>query len=188
MRPLKLTLSAFGPYSGRTEIDFSLLGADGIFLITGDTGAGKTTVFDAISFALYGEASDGTSRRHSRSFRSDFAAPTELTYVEYVFAHKGKSYRVKRSPEQTTAKLRADGLMKRSADAELEYLDSGEAVSGVEAVNARVYGIIGLNRNQFANTVMIAQGDFLKLLLASTDDRKKIFQKLLVLDGIKMVS
>ena len=178
VKPIKLVMNAFGPYSGRTEIDFSLLGSDGIFLITGDTGAGKTTVFDAISFALYGEASGGSSRRHSKSFRSDFASPADITFVEYVFSHRGKSYRVKRCPEQTTAKLRGEGFAKRAAEAELENLDSGEVLSGVEAVNSCVYGLIGLNRNQFANTVMIAQGDFLRILNAKSEERKALFQKI----------
>ena len=89
MRPKKLTMSAFGPYSGLTELDFDALGREGLFLITGDTGAGKTTIFDAISFALYGEASGGAERRASKSFRSDYASPDTETWVEFTFTHRG---------------------------------------------------------------------------------------------------
>ena len=92
MRPLKLTMSAFGPYAGVTEIDFTRLGENGLFLIAGDTGAGKTTIFDAISFALYGEASGGKERRKSKSFRSDYATPRAETYVEFTLTHRGNTF------------------------------------------------------------------------------------------------
>ena len=98
MKPIYLTLSAFGPYAGKTEVDFSQFGEDGIFLIAGDTGAGKTTIFDAISFALYGEASGGRERRKSKSFRSDYASPQTETYVELTFLHKGEAWKIRRNP------------------------------------------------------------------------------------------
>ena len=94
MKPLSLTMSAFGPYAGVTQLDFGKLGSEGVFLITGDTGAGKTTIFDAISFALYGEASGGAERRAARSFRSDYAAAEAETYVEFFFEHRGREYRI----------------------------------------------------------------------------------------------
>ena len=99
MKPINLILSAFGPYANEVTVDFSLFGEDGIFLIAGDTGAGKTTIFDAISFALYGEASGGKERRKSKSFRSDYASPRMETYVELTFRHRGDTWRIRRNPE-----------------------------------------------------------------------------------------
>lgn len=181
MTPLKLTISAFGPYSGLTEIDFTRFGDNGIFLVTGDTGSGKTTVFDAISFALYGEASGGTERRTGKSFRSDYASKTDKTYVTYEFRHKGASYRITRNPEYERAKLRGSSngeLTKEPHSAELTELDSGRTYTRIDDVNNRIYEIIGLTRRQFSQTVMIAQGDFLKILNLKSDERKKLFQKI----------
>lgn len=179
MKPIKLTMNAFGPYAAKTEIDFSRLGENGVFLITGDTGAGKTTVFDGISFALYGEASGGDKRRGAKSFRSDYADPSETTYVEYFFVHKEKTYRVKRTPEQFRARKVGQGKpVKQGAEAEFECFDTGDLITGLDSVNTRVTELIGLDRGQFANTVMIAQGDFLRILNAKSEDRKQIFQKI----------
>ncbi len=178
MKPIKLTMSAFGPYAGETTVDFAALGEDGLFLITGDTGAGKTTVFDAISFALYGEPSGGTERRSARSFRSDYAAADTETYVELTFSHRGKLYRVRRNPEYERPKLRGEGVTKQTASAELTCLADGEVISRIDAVNQYLLELMGLNRDQFAQTVMIAQGDFLKILQAKSDERKKLFQKI----------
>lgn len=178
MKPINLIMSAFGPYARRTEVDFTVLGGDGLFLITGDTGAGKTTVFDAISFALYGEASGGTERRSARSFRSDYAAPEQETFVELTFAHLGRTYRVRRSPEYERPKLRGEGTTRQAAAAELICLETGELAARVDEVNRRVLELIGLDRDQFAQTVMIAQGDFLKILQAKSEERKKLFQKI----------
>ena len=179
MKPIKLTMNAFGPYAAKTEIDFTVLGEDGIFLITGDTGAGKTTVFDGISFALYGEASGGDKRRGAKSFRSDYADPAEVTYVEYVFLHKERTNRVKRIPEHFRARKVGQGKpVKQGAEAEFECIETGELISGPDSVNTRVTELIGLDRGQFANTVMIAQGDFLRILNAKSEDRKQIFQKI----------
>ncbi len=178
MKPIKLTMSAFGPYAGETTVDFAALGEDGLFLITGDTGAGKTTVFDAISFALYGEPSGGTERRSARSFRSDYAAADTETYVELTFSHRGKGYRVRRNPEYERPKLRGDGVTKQTASAELTCLADGEVITRIDAVNRYLLELVGLNRDQFAQTVMIAQGDFLKILQAKSDERKKLFQKI----------
>ena len=178
MKPVKLVMSAFGPYARKTEIDFEKLGDSGLFLITGDTGAGKTTIFDAISFALYGEASGGSERRASKSFRSDYASPADETYVEYTFRHKQDLWQLRRNPEYVRAKKVGDGTTKQAAYAELLHPDSGEVWCGVDEVRAKVQQIIGLTRDQFSQTVMIAQGDFLKILNAKSDARKQLFQKL----------
>ena len=179
MKPLKLTMSAFGPYAKETTIDFTKLGDNGIFLVTGDTGAGKTTIFDAISFALYGEAAGGNSRRSAKSFRSDYAMPDVPTFVEFEFKHKEHTYRVRRNPEYKCAKQRGDGgETVKPTRAELTDLDSGDILTGASEVTARATDIIGLTRDQFAQTVMIAQGDFLKILTAKSSELKTLFQKL----------
>ena len=178
MKPVKLVMSAFGPYARKTEIDFEKLGDSGLFLITGDTGAGKTTIFDAISFALYGEASGGSERRASKSFRSDYASAADETYVEYTFRHKQDLWCIRRNPEYVRAKKVGEGTTKQAAYAELLHPDSGEVWCGVDEVRAKVSQIIGLTRDQFSQTVMIAQGDFLKILNAKSETRKQLFQKL----------
>ena len=178
MKPLKLTLSAFGPYAKTTTIDFTKLCENGIFLITGDTGAGKTTIFDAISFAFYGEGSGGRERRASKSFRSDYAARDTDTYVELVFQHRQHTYRLKRNPPYLRQSRRGDDLVEQKAAAELTELDTGECWTGTDEVKAKAQELIGLSQDQFAQTVMIAQGDFLKILNAKSDDRKKLFQQL----------
>ena len=144
MKPIKLIMSAFGPYAKKTEVDFTVLGSDGLFLITGDTGAGKTTVFDAISFALYGEASGGTQRRSARSFRSDYAAPEQETFVELTFVHRGRTYRVRRSPEYDRPKLRGEGTTRQTAAAELQCEETDELYTRVDTVNRRILELIGL--------------------------------------------
>lgn len=181
MTPVRLIMSSFGPYPGVTEIDFTKFGGNGIFLITGDTGAGKTTVFDAVSFALYGEASGGTEKRTGKSFRSDYAAPGDKTYVTYEFIHKGETYRITRNPEYERAKLRGGSkgaLTKEPHSAELTECSSGRVYTRIDEVNERIQEIIGLTRKQFSQTVMIAQGDFQKILNAKSDERKKLFQKI----------
>ncbi len=177
MKPLKLTMCAFGPYARTTEIDFEELGENGLFLITGDTGAGKTTIFDAISFALYGEAAGGKDRRAAKSFRSDYAAQTEDTWVELTFRHRGHDYCLRRNPEYTRASKRGDGVIVRKHAAELQS-DTGESWSGLDEIAQRVQELIGLTRDQFAQTVMIAQGDFLKILNAKSAERRDLFQRL----------
>ena len=178
MKPIKLTLSAFGPYAGCTEIDFSAFGENGLFLIAGDTGAGKTTIFDAISFALYGEASGGKERRKSKSFRSDYAVPKQETYVELTFQHKGSEWLIRRNPEYLRPKLTGEGTTKQTANAYMQALEGGQEYFGPVEVNAKVHELLGLTQDQFTQTMMIAQGDFLKILNASSDERKLLFQKL----------
>ena len=175
MRPLNLTMSAFGPYAGQTTVDFSALGTSGLYLITGDTGAGKTTIFDAITYALYGEAS-GESRESSM-LRSKYAAPETPTFVELTFLNGGKTYTVHRNPEYTRPKTRGTGTTVQKADAELTMPD-GRVITKARDVTAAVTDIVGVDREQFARIAMIAQGEFRKLLLAQTDERKAIFRQI----------
>lgn len=182
MKPIQLVLSAFGPYVERTVIDFSALGEEGLFLIAGDTGAGKTTIFDAISFALYGEASGGKEKRKSKSFHSDYVSDQTETYVELTFRHRGETWWIRRNLEyQRPAKKKKDGMettTQQAADAQMRNEDTGEEILRKEDVNRRVRELLGLTQDQFTQTVMIAQGDFLKILTASSDDRKKLFRDL----------
>ena len=175
MRPIKLIMSAFGPYASKTVLNLDELGTNGLYLITGDTGAGKTTIFDAITFALYGEASG--DNRESTMFRSKYASADTPTEVELTFIYAGKEYYIKRNPEYDRPKTRGEGFTTEKANAELHYPD-GRVVTKLREVDRVVEEIMGIDRNQFTQIAMIAQGDFLKLLLASTDDRKKIFQKI----------
>lgn len=180
MRPKKLIMSAFGPYAGREEIDFEKLGESGLYLVTGDTGAGKTTIFDAITYALYGEASGGN--RDKSMFRSKYAKPEIPTEVELHFSYGGKDYRIKRNPDYERPKTRGSGMTQEKANAELHYPD-GRVVSKQKEVNDAVVGIMGIDKKQFTQIAMIAQGDFLKLLTASTDDRQKIFRQIFKTDN-----
>ncbi len=181
MRPIKLTMQAFGPYPDRITIDFDALYEQGIFLVTGETGAGKTMIFDALSFALYGETSSGNQRRNSKSLRSHFADPALETYVELRFSHKGEQFSVTRSPWQTAkAKRRTKSgsdTVERLAKVSLLRESDGVLLENSEA-DTMIQSLLGLNRVQFAQTVMIAQGDFLQILQASTDSRKELFRKL----------
>ncbi len=175
MRPLKLTMSAFGPYAGTTTIDFERLGTSGLYLVCGDTGAGKTTIFDAIAFALYGQASG--SDRSPRSLRSDFADPNVPTYVELEFECAGKRHTVRRNPEYERPKLRGTGTTTEKPAAEL-HEQGLPPVTKPSDVDARIIQMLGIDRDQFSQIVMIAQGDFRKLLRANTDERAKIMRKL----------
>lgn len=175
MRPLHLTLSAFGPYAGQVEIPLEQLGERGLYLITGDTGAGKTTIFDAITYALYGEPSG--DNRDASMFRSKYAQPDTPTWVELVFSYGGQTYTVRRSPEYERPAKRGGGTTPQRAKAEL-HLPDGRLVTKTREVTGEIVNIIGLDRSQFAQIAMIAQGDFLKLLLADTRSRQEIFRKL----------
>ena len=176
MKPKKLIISAFGPYADRTELDFTKLGSGGLYLITGDTGAGKTTIFDAITFALYGEASGEI--RTGEMFRSKYAAPEVRTFVELTFAHQGKDYMVKRNPEYDRPKERGQGMTRERANAELIFPDGRQPVTKSTEVTKTVTELLGLDQKQFRQIAMIAQGDFQKLLLAETADRSEIFRKM----------
>lgn len=175
MRPVELTISAFGPYAGKTVLHMDKLGTQGLYLITGDTGAGKTTIFDAITFALYDGASGET--RETSMLRSKYADADTPTEVELVFEYAGKKYRIKRNPEYERPAKRGDGLVMQKADAEL-ILPDGRVITKTKDVSAAIRDIMGIDRNQFSQIAMIAQGDFLKLLLAPTEDRKKIFRQI----------
>lgn len=175
MRPLHLTISAFGPYAGKVELDMSAFGTNGLYLITGDTGAGKTTIFDAICFALYGRASG--KQRTSKMFRSKYAAPETPTFVRLRFACHDREYVIERNPDYERPKLRGSGMAKQTANAALTCPD-GRVISKVSEVDSEIQAILGLEFEQFSRIAMIAQGDFMELLLANTDKRQKIFQRL----------
>ena len=174
MKPKKLVISAFGPYADRIELDFDRLGG-GLYLITGDTGAGKTTIFDAITFALYGEASGEI--RKGEMFRSKYAKPEVRTFVELTFTYQGKDYTVKRNPEYLRPKDRGQGMTMEKANAELIFPDERQPVTKTSEVTKKVTELLGLDQRQFRQIAMIAQGDFQKLLLTGTADRSEIFRK-----------
>ncbi len=184
MRPIKLIMSAFGPYAGRTEVDFEKLGASGLYLITGDTGAGKTTIFDAIAFALFGEASGDL--RESSMLRSKYADLDTPTEVELTFLYGGKEYTVKRIPEHERKSKKGDGVTVQKAEAELTFPD-GRNLSRIKDVNTAITEIIGVDRNQFSQIAMIAQGDFRKLLIADTKERQEIFRKIFKTDRYRIL-
>ena len=175
MRPLYLKMSAFGPYAGAEEIAMEKLGDRGLYLITGDTGAGKTTIFDAICFALYGEPSG--MNRDTGMFRSKYASADTTTEVELVFTHGNKEYSVRRIPEYMRPSKRGEGYTRQVAEAELHTPD-GRVITRIKDVNSAIEEIMGINREQFSQIVMLSQGEFLKLLLSETKDRIGIFRKL----------
>ena len=174
MRPLKLTMSAFGPYRDEQTVDFTDLGNSGVFLISGKTGAGKTSIFDAISYALFGKIT--SEDRKTDRIRSDFAGDDTKTCVTLEFMHRNRRYTVTRTPAQTINKQRGQGKTPLPQAAELQEEDD-VPVSGVTKVNGRIEELLGINYNQFKQIAMIAQGEFRKLLTAKSSDRKAIFQK-----------
>lgn len=175
MRPIRIEMSAFGPYAGKQTVEMNRLGTSGIYLITGDTGAGKTTIFDAIVFALYGTAS--SDRRSSDMLRSRYAEPDTPTEVKLVFAYRNKEYEIRRNPTYQRPKLRGEGMTQENASAELR-LPGGEILTRTGEVDEKIREILGMTRDQFMQIAMIAQGDFLKLLLAKTEERRKIFSSI----------
>lgn len=176
MRPLRLTLSAFGPYAAETTLDLEKLGKGGLYLITGDTGAGKTTLFDAITYALYDHSSSGI--REGSMLRCKYADDKTPTFVELEFEVHGVRYTVRRNPEYQRPKARGEGMTTEKADATLTYPNDRPPVTKAKDVTAAVQEIIGLDYNQFSQIVLIAQGQFTKLLNASTEERSRIFRKL----------
>jgi DNA repair protein SbcC/Rad50 len=184
MRPIKLTMSAFGPYSAVEVIDFTMLRDKNIFLITGPTGAGKTTIFDAISFALFGEASGNS--RDKDSLRSDFATLDTPTYIELEFELRGKRYTVTRYPQQERKKIKGDGTVFKNAEATL-LTPEGEIITKINAVDEKINNIMGINKNQFRQIIMLPQGEFRKLLEAESKEREVIFRKIFGTEAFQVI-
>lgn len=173
MLPKRLTLSAFGPYADKTVLELDKLGNKGLYLITGDTGAGKTTVFDAITYALYGKTSG--ANRTPKMMRSEYAKPETPTEVEFLFSYNGKDYTIKRNPEYERPSNRGKGTVTQKKGVALKMPD-GEIIT--KEADETIKNIIGIDYDQFVQIAMIAQGDFLKLLLAPTNERQEILRKL----------
>uniref|UniRef100_UPI0040560B60 AAA family ATPase n=1 Tax=Acetatifactor sp. TaxID=1872090 RepID=UPI0040560B60 len=181
MKPKKLCLCAWGPYRDKEEVDFTTFDERGIFLITGATGAGKTTIFDAITYALYGALSGDERDKERNSVRSDFAEPQAPTYVELTMEHGGQVYQIRRNPEYYRPKKRRSAesvqLTKEKENAIL-YYPGGRVLEGVREVNAALQDILGLDYQQFKKISMIAQGEFARLLVASPKEKTKIFREI----------
>ncbi len=175
MKPLTLTLSAFGPYAHKTTIPLSDLGDSGLYLICGDTGSGKTTIFDAIVFALYGAPSGDD--RSANSLRSDFADPSTPTFVELTFRYQNSLYTIKRNPAYRRPKKRGSGFTDEDPSAELTLPDKS-VITGTTNVTSYIQDLLGFSRDQFMQIVMIAQGEFRRLLTANTTERGDILRKL----------
>ena len=176
MLPIKLTISAFGPYKDKTVIDFTKLGKSGIYLITGKTGAGKTTIFDAIAYALFGKPSGNS--RDAKDLRSNYADLDTETFVELIFEYRNVQYTVRRNPTYIRRAKRGGGETEEKASAELHFSDDRPSIYKENAVNSAIYEIIGIYKNQFSQIAMIAQGDFQKLLNSDTKTRSAIFREI----------
>lgn len=174
MKPTHLIMSAFGPFGGEVSLPFQELGTSGLFLISGDTGAGKTTIFDAISFALFGNASG--ENRSNDAFRSDYATGDTKTYVTLSFLHRDKEYTITRNPTYQRAKKVGDGTTEEKANATL-WLPDGNVITGSSTVTQKVNELLGVDWSQFKQISMIAQGEFMKLLTADSKERGPIFRK-----------
>lgn len=175
MKPIKLTLSAFGPYGSETAIPLEQLGDSGVFLITGPTGAGKTSLFDGIAFALYGNTSG--SYRGADTVRSDFAQDGAKTFARLTFLHKNKSYTIERGPRYQRPKKSGSGVTEQAPYAELTLPD-GKVIAGNQQVTEKIEEILGINYRQFKQVSMIAQGEFMNLLFADSKERSEIFRKI----------
>ena len=177
MRPIKLVLSAFGPYASKIELDLSKLGENGVYLITGDTGAGKTTIFDAITFSLFGKPSGDI--RDVKTLRSEYAKEEIETYVELDFIYHDEEYHIYRRPEYTYTHVQKNGEVKQRSKATDAYLilPNGERIVKPTEVTKQVEQLLGMKRDQFRQIAMIAQGSFLEILNADTKERGKLFEK-----------
>ncbi len=174
MKPLLLKFAAFGPYAGEQEIDFQAFGAQGLFLVTGDTGAGKTTLFDAMTYALYGETSGG--HRRPKTLRSDFAGAAEQTFAELTFSCAGRVHTIRRTPEYTRPSKRGGGTTVAAATVQLT-LDDGRIITREREANEMVERLLGVRYDQFTRIIMIAQGEFMRFLRAKSDERGEIFRR-----------
>ena len=185
MKPSKLIISAFGPYAGRVpEIDFTKFEEKGLFLISGDTGAGKTTIFDAICFALYGTTSG--SYRDTKNLRSEYASDTAESYVDFYFSHQGKNYHIWRKPSYERKKQRGTGVITEKEKA--VFYEEGKApVEGLTQVNLAVKDLLHIDEKQFKQIAMIAQGEFRDLLNAKTEQRTEILRTIFLTDGYKNI-
>ena len=185
MKPIKLIISAFGPYAGTMpEIDFTRFDSKGLFLISGDTGAGKTTIFDAISFALYGTTS-GTYR-DNKNLRSEYAKNDVKSYVDFYFSHQGSNFHVYRTPEYVRAKQRGEGTVVESSNAIL-YEEGKTPIEGIKKVNDAIERLLSINEKQFKQIAMIAQGEFWDLLNAKTDDRTSILRTIFMSEPYRSI-
>ena len=181
MKPIKLTLSAFGPYAGTMpEISFEPFEDRGIFLITGDTGAGKTTIFDAICFALFGKTSGDF--KDIQNLRSEYADPKTDSFVDFTFSHQGKTWRIVRKPWYVRPKLRGSGTIEEKEKAIL-YPEDGAPIEGVTPVRKAIQDLLHVSYEQFKQIAMIAQGEFWNLLNAETKDRSEILRSIFLTDG-----
>ena len=191
MKPIKLVMNAFGPYAGLTpEINFEAFEEKGLFLISGDTGAGKTTIFDAICFALFGKTSG--NYRDTKNLRSGFAKESDTTYVDFYFSHQGKKYHIHREPVQERLKKKksknsTNDYIPVPESADL-YFEDGSVISGEKKVNKSIEEILHISFEQFKQIVMIAQGEFRELLQASTEDRTGILRSIFLTDAYKNLS
>ncbi len=178
MRPLRLTINAFGPYAGKEELDFTKIKGSNIFVISGPTGAGKTTIFDAISFALFGESSGGS--RTIESLKSHHAKGSEISYVELEFVAKGKEYKITRYPTQTVEKELKNGTIKTTEKKHAVELiiDEDKVITKTTEADKEIEKILGLNASQFKQIVMLPQGEFKKLLEAESKDKEPIFRNI----------
>ena len=185
MKPIKLIMSAFGPYAGTTpEINFEQFEDKGLFLISGDTGAGKTTIFDAICFALYGETSG--IYRDTRNLRSEYADDGVESYVDFYFSHQGIHYHIKRQPSFERKKKRGDGVITEKEQA-IFYKENEQPIEGLIQVNNAVKELLRIDDKQFKQIAMIAQGEFWDLLNAKTEQRTDILRTIFLTDGYKNI-
>ena len=185
MKPIKLKMSAFGPYAGDVqEINFEQFEERGLFLISGDTGAGKTTIFDAICFALYGTTSG--SYRDTKNLRSEYAKPDTKSYVDFYFSHQGKNYHVLREPSYERKKQRGSGVVAVKENA-VFYEEGMAPIEGIVKVNAAVKELLHIDEKQFKQIAMIAQGEFWELLNAKTEQRTEILRTIFLTDGYKNI-